>query len=161
MTNRTFLTSLVSLSVLAMCVTTSCCCAEESANNVGYVNGVLLIAQDADGASSSSTATSTDSDDSSSSTTTTTETSPENRTENLANLEALMNIIGSLCLITGLLTAFSLFVSGTIIMVKRQRKKWIGGLLIGWSLAAVIGAVMAPGITSWLMASAKDANLFE
>lgn len=60
----------------------------------------------------------------------------------------------------GIVTSGSLFLSGVIIIGVRKTKRWLGGILIGWSFFAFGGALLCPGILNWIMASAKDANLF-
>lgn len=114
-------------------------------------------------------ATSTYSNTSSDSNTSSEESSSDSATSSgeggektdLKNLEALVSIIGAFGMGAGVVTAISLFTSGVIVMIMRQTKKWLGGILIAWSVIALIGGIMTPGVLNWFMASAKDANLFE
>lgn len=86
--------------------------------------------------------------------------SSDDKKDQLANLEALLNILGVWGLGAGVVTSGSLFLSGVIVIAMRNTKRWLGGILIVWSFLAFGGALMCPGLLALLMASAKDANLF-
>lgn len=80
------------------------------------------------------------------------------RVNNLANLEALLNIIANGTEIMALSVAGNLFVAGLILCCKSRGKPGIA-LLVAAPAFAVFG-LAAPGIINWLVASARDANLF-
>ena len=89
-------------------------------------------------------------------------TSPESagtvRVNNLANLEALLNIIANGTEIMGMSSCGSFFISGIILCFKSKVKP--GLFVIGLGVFVGIIAVATPGIINWLVASARDANLF-
>lgn len=82
----------------------------------------------------------------------------EERVKNLANLEALLNIIANASFIIGLDFGSCLFCTGFILLIKdKSRPGWI--LMV---LGAVLGisGMTIPGLFNWLVVSARDANLF-
>ncbi|MEP6755126.1 MAG: hypothetical protein ABJA67_06475, partial [Chthonomonadales bacterium] len=86
------------------------------------------------------------------------------RVNNLANLESLLNIIANFCELSGI------FFGGTLIvqafLFKGAAGKWFGmkGVPTAWMVATgmiiIIGGLAVPGTINWLLASARDANLF-
>lgn len=79
------------------------------------------------------------------------------RVNNLANLEALLNIIANGMEILGIawggptmIMGFMYMAAGTQDAMKR----------VLWGAAGVTGGLATPGAINWLVASARDANLF-
>jgi hypothetical protein len=79
------------------------------------------------------------------------------RVNNLANLEALLNIIANGMEILGIawggptmIMGFMHMAAGTQDAMKR----------VMWGAAGVTGGLATPGCINWLVASARDANLF-
>lgn len=79
------------------------------------------------------------------------------RVNNLANLEALLNIIANGMEILGIawggptmIMGFMHMAAGTQDAMKR----------VLWGCAGVTGGLATPGCINWLVASARDANLF-
>jgi hypothetical protein len=79
------------------------------------------------------------------------------RVNNLANLEALLNIIANGMEILGIawggptmIMGFMHMAAGTQDAMKR----------VLWGAAGVTGGLATPGCINWLVASARDANLF-
>lgn len=79
------------------------------------------------------------------------------RVNNLANLEALLNIIANGMEILGIawggptmIMGFMRMAAGTQDAMKR----------VLWGAAGVTGGLATPGCINWLVASARDANLF-
>ncbi len=79
------------------------------------------------------------------------------RVNNLANLEALLNIIANGMEILGIawggptmIMGFMHMAAGTQDAMKR----------VLWGAAGVTGGLATPGAINWLVASARDANLF-
>ena len=79
------------------------------------------------------------------------------RVNNLANLEALLNIIANGMEILGIawggpsmIMGFMYMAAGTQDALKR----------VLWGAAGVTGGLATPGAINWLVASARDANLF-
>ena len=79
---------------------------------------------------------------------------------NLANLEALLNIIANGTEILGLHFGATLLVAGSFVAAIRKNKRWIGGVLGGCGVLSMVFGLAIPGIINWLVASARDANLF-
>jgi hypothetical protein len=88
------------------------------------------------------------------------------RVNNLANLEALLNIIANLGEIVGMLAGALLVLHGFAraenlvfellgheIVIGPGKRMTLGALLI-------IGGLAVPGTINWFVASARDANLF-
>lgn len=159
------LKSLLAASFFAVSVASSSAWCEEKYSSSGdSAQTAILIAQDSDTSTSSEESSSSSSSDDSSSSSASTTTGSDGETtksEKLKDFEVGMNAIAYSCMFSGLVTAFSLFVTGVIVLIKRQIRKWWGGILIAWSVFASIGAVAIPGISNWLTASAVDAKLIE
>lgn len=85
------------------------------------------------------------------------------RVNNLANLEALLNIIANLgeigCLIAGILLIIQGFVNKTVLRLGEDIELGPGGKIVLGVLTALIGFGL-PGMINWFVASARDANLF-
>lgn len=85
------------------------------------------------------------------------------RVNNLANLEALLNIIANLgeivCLLGGIAIAIQGFMSKSVLKIGEDIELGPGGKVLLGILIATIG-VSVPGIINWFVASARDANLF-
>lgn len=87
------------------------------------------------------------------------------RVNNLANLEALLNLISNSLECMGMLAGFGLFMHGIF-----QRSKYLavpglnyqlsGMQRVGIGLAIFFIAMSVPGTINWFVASARDANLF-
>ncbi len=82
------------------------------------------------------------------------------RVNNLANLEALLNIICNLGEMVGLFIGAALVVAGTAGAIIGGKQRWIGFLIIGVGVVSFVGGLALPGIINWLVASARDAGLF-
>lgn len=85
------------------------------------------------------------------------------RVNNLANLEALLNIIANLGELGALLSGICLIVHGCMNKAVMKLGEDVelgpaGRILIGVVLA--ISGLALPGIVNWFVASARDANLF-
>lgn len=87
-------------------------------------------------------------------------TTQTERVNNLANLEALLNIICNLGEMVGLFIGAALIVAGTAGAIIGGKQRWIGFLIIGVGLFAFVGGLALPGLINWLVASARDAGLF-
>lgn len=87
-------------------------------------------------------------------------TSQTERVNNLANLEALLNIICNLGEMVGLFIGAALVVAGTAGAIIGGKQRWIGFLIIGVGVVTFVGGLALPGIINWLVASARDAGLF-
>lgn len=85
------------------------------------------------------------------------------RVNNLANLEALLNIIANLgeilCLLGGIAMAIQGFASKSVLKLGEDIELGPGGKVVLGILIATIG-ISIPGIINWFVASARDANLF-
>ena len=81
------------------------------------------------------------------------------RVNNLANLEALLNIIANAGEILGITNGAPTFVLGIVLLTMPDRRKW-GVPCIIFSLILLIFGIGLPGLINWLVASARDANLF-
>jgi hypothetical protein len=117
------------------------------------------IAQDSDSSSSSSSdgsSADSGSSDSSSGDTGDVNTSGTVRVNNLANLEALLNIFCNLLEIWGLGNSGS-FLGGSIVSFV-MKHYIVGAILLIMTPIALIGGIAAPGIVNWFVASARDAN---
>lgn len=86
------------------------------------------------------------------------------RVNNLANLEALLNIIANLTEIAGALIGVVILVHGLAI---RENASLLGlpitmspGVRIAIGLGVILMALAVPGTINWFVASARDANLF-
>ena len=87
------------------------------------------------------------------------------RVNNLANLEALLNILANFSQIGGMLVGFALMMHG---FLQRKLVLCIPGLnvgltnyhRIGLGIAIIILGMSIPGMINWFVASARDANLF-
>lgn len=87
------------------------------------------------------------------------------RVNNLANLEALLNVITNLAEMVGLTLGFGLLVHG---LLQRNVVLYVPGLnaslthihRIAYGVAIMFMASSLPGIVNWFVASARDANLF-
>lgn len=87
------------------------------------------------------------------------------RVNNLANLEALLNTISNLAEMAGLIFGFGLLMHG---LLQRHVVLYLPGLnasltnvhRIAYGIAIMFVASSIPGIVTWFVASARDANLF-
>lgn len=86
------------------------------------------------------------------------------RVNNLANLEALLNIITNMIELAGLAVGAVIILHGILL---RAPSGVLGisaplspGARILIGVAIVIGGCMVPGLVNWFVASARDANLF-
>ncbi len=85
------------------------------------------------------------------------------RVNNLANLEALLNIIANLgeilCLLGGIAMAVQGFVSKSVLKIGEDIELGPGGKVLLGIVIATLG-ISIPGVINWFVASARDANLF-
>ena len=81
------------------------------------------------------------------------------RVNNLANLEALLNIIAFFVEIGFLFLAFVIFCVSWYLILAKKKVAWGVGLII-LSLSFAVFGLSITGILNWLIASARDANLF-
>ena len=85
------------------------------------------------------------------------------RVNNLANLEAMLNIIANLFEILGLVGGIMLgvqgFMSKSVLKIGEDVELGPGGKILMGIMIAAIG-LSVPGIINWFVASARDANLF-
>lgn len=85
------------------------------------------------------------------------------RVNNLANLEALLNIFANLGEILGLVGGAALAINGmvnkSVTTLGKDIELGPGGRIVAGVLLAIIG-LMTPGVINWFVASARDANLF-
>ncbi|HEY9772904.1 MAG TPA: hypothetical protein V6C81_03740 [Planktothrix sp.] len=79
------------------------------------------------------------------------------RVNNLANLEALLNIMANGMEILGIAWGGPCMIMGFMHMATGASDSF-GKVLKG--AAGVVGGMATPGIINWLVASARDANLF-
>ncbi|HNB22739.1 MAG TPA: hypothetical protein PKZ32_09985 [Candidatus Melainabacteria bacterium] len=87
------------------------------------------------------------------------------RVNNLANLEAILNIVTNLAEIGGLILGFGLLIHG---LFQRNVVVYLPGLnaslthfhRIAYGVAIMFIASSLPAIVNWFVASARDANLF-
>lgn len=79
------------------------------------------------------------------------------RVNNLANLEALMNIIANGMEILGIAWGGPTIVIGFMCMSAGTQDAM---RRIIWGMSGVTGGLATPGVINWLVASARDANLF-
>jgi hypothetical protein len=80
------------------------------------------------------------------------------RVSNLANLEALLNIIANSCEIVGIACALKILPCGIALLFLQERRV-LGVLLTIAGLGLGVVAIALPGVFIWLVQSAKDANL--
>lgn len=88
---------------------------------------------------------------------------PDGKTErvsNLANLEALLNIMCNLGEIVGFIVGVPMIVAGTAGAIIGGKQRWIGFIIIGVGLFCTIGALSLPAIINWLVSCARDAGAF-
>lgn len=79
------------------------------------------------------------------------------RVNNLANLEALMNIIANGMEILGIAWGGPTIVIGFMCMSAGTQDAM---RRIIWGMSGVTGGLATPAVINWLVASARDANLF-
>jgi hypothetical protein len=79
------------------------------------------------------------------------------RVNNLANLEALLNIIANGMEILGIACGGPTMIMGFMHMAAGTQDAMKRVL---WGAAGVTGGLATPGCINWLVASARDANLF-
>lgn len=79
------------------------------------------------------------------------------RVNNLANMEALLNIIANGMEILGIAWGGPTMIHGFMHMAAGTRDAMKKVL---WGAAGVTGGLATPGAINWLVASARDANLF-
>jgi hypothetical protein len=80
------------------------------------------------------------------------------RVNNLANLEALLNIIANGGEILGLACGCKIFPCGIALLFLPERR-FLGAILAFGGLVIGTGGLALPGIINWLVQSARDANL--
>lgn len=82
------------------------------------------------------------------------------RVNNLANLEAMLNLFANMVEILGCAVGTA-FILRSFLRESTERTGWdspLGRFLFG--LICLSGGLITPGMTNWLVASARDANLF-
>src|SRR5262249_19890690 len=87
------------------------------------------------------------------------------RVNNLANLEALLNIVANLLelaamLAGGALVLHGLISRGTVTQVLGRHVNLTPAQRVAFGVGLVMFGLSAPGIINWFVASARDANLF-
>jgi len=87
------------------------------------------------------------------------------RVNNLANLEALLNMISNLIELAAMMFGSVMILHGLVIRktVKHflgMRARFTPGMRLAIGAFVVIGGCMVPGLVNWFVASARDANLF-
>ena len=87
------------------------------------------------------------------------------RVNNLANLEALLNMICNLIELAALMFGSVIILHGLVIRktVKHflgMRARFTPGMRLAIGALVIIGGCMVPGLVNWFVASARDANLF-
>jgi hypothetical protein len=82
------------------------------------------------------------------------------RVNNLANLEALLNIMGNLGALLGIVLGGTLLVSAFLQMKMEFPVRMSNNARIVVGTCILAGAFTLPGCINWLIASARDANLF-
>ncbi|HEY9784654.1 MAG TPA: hypothetical protein V6D17_04565 [Candidatus Obscuribacterales bacterium] len=86
------------------------------------------------------------------------------RVNNLANLEAMLNIFATLGMLFGLATGVWLAGTGFMRMMAAHKGNDAGDSghtpRLAWGTALVMFGIMLPGVINWFVASARDANLF-
>lgn len=87
------------------------------------------------------------------------------RVNNLANLEALLNMISNLIELAAMMFGSVIILHGLVIRktVKHflgMRARFTPGMRLAIGAFVVIGGCMVPGLVNWFVASARDANLF-
>jgi hypothetical protein len=80
------------------------------------------------------------------------------RVNNLANIEALLNIIANGLEIMGIANVGNFFAGAVVLFVKR--KPLFGGIMLAMCPVSVTFGLATPGLINWLVASAHDANWF-
>lgn len=85
---------------------------------------------------------------------------PTVRVNNLANLEALLNIIANGGEILGILLCVPLFFAGLLMTILMKGRRIFGVMVLLASPAVLIMGLALPGLINWLVASARDAGLF-
>ena len=81
------------------------------------------------------------------------------RVNNLANLEALLNIIANGAEIMGVTNGIPTLLLAGVLLTLPDRRKWARWFFVlGFFL--LIGGLSTPGLINWLLSDARDANLF-
>jgi hypothetical protein len=87
------------------------------------------------------------------------------RVNNLANLEALLNMICNLIELGALMFGSVIILHGLVI--RKTVKHFLGmkarftpGIRLAIGAAVIVAGCMVPGLVNWFIASARDANLF-
>jgi hypothetical protein len=87
-------------------------------------------------------------------------TSGTARVNNLANLEALLNIIANGAEILGFLLFWPILLLGIAGTIIGGKQRWIGFVVIGAAFVVLIGGLCTPGVINWAVTSARDAGMF-
>lgn len=87
------------------------------------------------------------------------------RVNNLANLEALLNIICNMVelagmMFGGIIILHGLFIRSTVNNLLGINARFTPGMRLAIGAAIVLAGLMTPGLVNWFVASARDANLF-
>jgi len=82
------------------------------------------------------------------------------RVNNLANLEALLNIIANGCEIQLICMSSAVGMAGVFLLVFVRGRRVLGGVMVGLAPFILAWGLAIPGVINWLVASARDANLF-
>lgn len=87
------------------------------------------------------------------------------RVNNLANLEALLNIICNMIQLAGMMFGSIIILHGLLIRSTVNNllginARFTPGMRLAIGAAIVIAGLMTPGLVNWFVASARDANLF-
>ncbi len=87
------------------------------------------------------------------------------RVNNLANLEALLNIISNMIELAGMMFGsiiilHGLFIRSTVNNLLGINARFTQGMRVAIGAAIVFAGMTTPGLVNWFVASARDANLF-
>jgi hypothetical protein len=87
------------------------------------------------------------------------------RVNNLANLEALLNIICNLIQMGAMMFGAVIILHGLVIRSSvsnflGMRARFSPGMRLAFGAAIIVAGCMIPGLVNWFVASARDANLF-
>lgn len=85
------------------------------------------------------------------------------RVNNIANLEAMLNIIATGFELFGLIVGGAMAVKAVYSMIQRlprERNGMTHSALLAYGIVTICGGLAVPATINWLVASARDANLF-
>lgn len=83
----------------------------------------------------------------------------QQRVNNLANVEAFLNIVVNSVEIMGLANGIPIFLLGFVLLRLPDRRKFAWLCMVGGICVSLVGLV-TPGFINWVFADLRDANLF-